>query len=136
MSKTTSFALGDHFNQFLTEQIATGRYGSATEGIRAGLRLLEEREAALEELRAEIRKGEESGVAEGFDIDVFFDQMMAGDAARGWTSRPLHRPIFERFTAIPSSNGAAQGRAFMLTRYRRGCASCPSAKPLAPTPTT
>ncbi len=81
MSKTTSFALGDHFTRFLTEQIATGRYGSASEVIRAGLRLLEEREAALEELRAEIRKGDESGVAEDFDIDTFFDQMMAGDAA-------------------------------------------------------
>lgn len=61
MSKTTSVALGDHFTGFIADQVATGRYASASEVVRAGLRLLEERERALEELRAEIRKGEESG---------------------------------------------------------------------------
>jgi antitoxin ParD1/3/4 len=71
MSKTTSIALGDHFTTFLAEQVATGRYGSASEVVRAGLRLLEEREAALADLRAEIDKGLASGVAEGFDVDIW-----------------------------------------------------------------
>ena len=61
MSKNTSVILGDHFTSFLAGQVASGRYGSASEVVRAGLRLLEEREAALAELRAELVKGEESG---------------------------------------------------------------------------
>ena len=81
MTKNTSIALSDHFAEFLNEQVATGRYGSASEVVRAGLRLLEEREAALADLRAEIAKGEASGVAEGFDVDDWFDKVIAGDAA-------------------------------------------------------
>jgi antitoxin ParD1/3/4 len=81
MTKNTSIALSDHFAEFLTEQVASGHYGSASEVVRAGLRLLEEREAALADLRAEIAKGEASGVAEGFDVDDWFDKVIAGDAA-------------------------------------------------------
>ena len=81
MTRNTSIALSDHFAEFLTEQVASGRYGSASEVVRAGLRLLEEREAALADLRAEIAKGEASGVAEGFDVDDWFDKVIAGDAA-------------------------------------------------------
>jgi antitoxin ParD1/3/4 len=81
MTKNASIALSDHFAEFLTEQVASGRYGSASEVVRAGLRLLEEREAALADLRAEIAKGEASGVAEGFDVDDWFDKVIAGDAA-------------------------------------------------------
>jgi antitoxin ParD1/3/4 len=71
MSKTTSVALGDHFTSFVARQVATDRYASASEVVRAGLRLLEEREARLEALRAEIRKGEESGWIEDFDMDAW-----------------------------------------------------------------
>lgn len=71
MSKNTSVVLGDHFTGFLAEQVASGRYGSASEVVRAGLRLLEEREAALVELRAEITKGEASGPAVEFDFDAW-----------------------------------------------------------------
>lgn len=81
MAKTTSVALGAHFTEFLSEQVASGRYGSASEVIRAGLRLLEEREARLEELRAEIRKGEESGWVEDFDFDAWLEQKRREHAA-------------------------------------------------------
>ena len=81
MGKNTSIALGDHFAEFLAAQVATGRYGSASEVIRAGLRLLEEREAKLAELRAEIDKGDASGIAEDLDFDRLFSDMVSGDAA-------------------------------------------------------
>ena len=81
MSKTTSIALGDHFTSFLAEQVATGRYGSASEVVRAGLRLLQEREAALTELRAEIDKGLASGIAEGFDLRAWIAKKRAEHSA-------------------------------------------------------
>ncbi len=81
MPKNTSVALGDHFTRFVTEQVATGRYGSASEVMRAGLRLLEDQEARLSELREELRKGEESGWQEDFDIDEFVTELLAKHAS-------------------------------------------------------
>jgi antitoxin ParD1/3/4 len=61
MSKTTSINLGDHFEGFIDQQIASGRYGSASEVVRASLRLLEEREQKIEGLRRALIDGERSG---------------------------------------------------------------------------
>ena len=71
MAKNTSITLGEHFAEFVEEQISQGRYGSASEVVRAGLRLLEEREAKLRALRAAIVEGLESGPAEPFDVEAF-----------------------------------------------------------------
>lgn len=64
MAKNTSITLGEHFDGFITKQINTGRYGSASEVIRAGLRKLEDEERQLETLRTLIEEGRASGVAE------------------------------------------------------------------------
>lgn len=65
--KTTSVALGAYFENFIQSRIAQGRYNNASEVIRAGLRLLEENESRLLELKAAINEGIESGVAADFN---------------------------------------------------------------------
>ena len=64
MQKNTSVTLGPHFEQFIAQQIAEGRFGSASEVIRAGLRVLEEQETRLKTLRRALKEGEESGRAD------------------------------------------------------------------------
>jgi antitoxin ParD1/3/4 len=64
MQKNTRITLGAHYEQFLSQQIAEGRYGSISEAIRAGLRLLEEQEAKLSTLRRALELGENSGSAD------------------------------------------------------------------------
>jgi antitoxin ParD1/3/4 len=71
MSKNTSLSLGDHFTSFVEEQLAQGRYGSASEVVRAGLRLLEEHETRLRALRNALVTGEDSGRSRVFDVERF-----------------------------------------------------------------
>lgn len=71
MATNTSVALGDHFREFAQRKVREGRYGSTSEVIRAGLRLLEEEEQRLEFLRKAIQDGIDSGPPEPFDFDEF-----------------------------------------------------------------
>jgi antitoxin ParD1/3/4 len=71
MTKNTSISLGEHFSSFVDRQLAAGRYGSASEVVRAGLRLLEEHEIRLAALRAALIEGEQSGPSQPFDFDDF-----------------------------------------------------------------
>lgn len=75
MSKNTSIALGEHFTSFIDERVSAGRYGSASEMVRAGLRILEVEERKLEILQAAIDKGLESGIVENFDMAEFQREM-------------------------------------------------------------
>lgn len=65
--KTTSVALGAYFENFIRTKIEQGRYNNASEVIRAGLRLLEENEKDLQELKMAIDDGMNSGVATDFN---------------------------------------------------------------------
>ena len=71
MAKNTSVIIGDHFTDFIEQKVKDGRYGSASDVVRAGLRLLEEHEAKIEALRAALIEGENSGPATPFDFDAF-----------------------------------------------------------------
>ena len=61
----SSYVVGQHFEQFIRQQLDAGRYASASEVIRDGLRLLETRqrlqEIEIEEYREKIREGIASG---------------------------------------------------------------------------
>lgn len=71
MAKNTSMSLGDHFAGFIDTQVQTGRYGSASDVVRAGLRLLEEHENKVKALRDALIAGEQSGEPQPFDFEGF-----------------------------------------------------------------
>jgi antitoxin ParD1/3/4 len=68
MARNTSISLGSHFDEFISQQLAEGRYGSASEVIRTGLRLLEEREEKVRAVRKALQEGEASGF-ENYALD-------------------------------------------------------------------
>lgn len=67
MGKNTSISLGNHFESFVEHSVNQGRFGNASEVIRAGLRLLEEEEGRLLALKNAVHEGLESGIAKKFD---------------------------------------------------------------------
>ena len=75
MSKNTSVALSDHLHGFVERKIKEGRFGNASEVVRAGLRLLEEQETKLEALRAAIREGLASGPSQPFDVEELLTEL-------------------------------------------------------------
>lgn len=70
MAKNTSMLLGDHFASFIGTQVQTGRYSSASDVVRAGLRLLEEREAKVKALQDALIIGEQSGKPRPLDFEA------------------------------------------------------------------
>jgi antitoxin ParD1/3/4 len=77
MAKNTSISLGDHFSGFIAEQIEAGRYGNASEVVRAGLRLLEDNESKLAVLRRALVEGELSGRA-AYSLEALVAELDAG----------------------------------------------------------
>ena len=75
MAKNTSFALGDHFAGFVEAQVEAGRFGSVSEVVRAGLRLLEEHEAKVRALNEALVAGQESGEPQAFNSGAFLKRM-------------------------------------------------------------
>ena len=68
MSRNTSIIIGTAYDKFIKSKIRNGRFGSASEAVRAGLRLLEEQELNIERLRSATKEGEASGPATSFNI--------------------------------------------------------------------
>jgi antitoxin ParD1/3/4 len=79
MARNTSISLGDHFAGFVDAQVRTGRYGSASDVVRAGLRLLEEHDARVRALEAALIAGEESGEPKPLDFDDFIARKLGAE---------------------------------------------------------
>ncbi|MCU0370091.1 MAG: type II toxin-antitoxin system ParD family antitoxin [Bacteroidales bacterium] len=77
MSKNTSISLGDHFESFISNKIESGRYQSASEIIRAGLRLLEHEERKIEALKSALELGETSGIVQDFSAPEHLESIHA-----------------------------------------------------------
>jgi len=75
--KTTSVALGPHFEEFIQASIQSGRYNNASEVLRSGLRLLELQEQQMAVLRSAVQAGLNSGVVEDFDAASYLQDMKA-----------------------------------------------------------
>lgn len=74
MAKNTSITLGEHFDGFISQQVAAGRYASASEVVRAALRLFEDNERKVATLRRLLEEGENSGTAE-YSLDALMDEL-------------------------------------------------------------
>lgn len=67
-------SLGARWEHFVEQAVKAGRYGSASEVVREGLRLVEEREAKLRALRATL----ETSIAAGGEVsDAELDEALA-----------------------------------------------------------
>jgi antitoxin ParD1/3/4 len=75
MSKNTSISLGDYFDQFIHNQIETGRYKNVSEVVRAALRLLEREEKEVTALKMFIQEGIDSGINENFDAIINLEKL-------------------------------------------------------------
>lgn len=75
--KTTSVALGPHFEDFIQASILSGRYNNASEVVRSGLRLLEDQEQKIAALRYAIEEASSSGYVEEFDFDSHLQELKA-----------------------------------------------------------
>lgn len=80
MARNTSISIGDHFIEFIDAQVASGRYGSASDVVRAGLRMLESHESQVRALQAALKAGEDSGASVPFDAESFLERMRASHA--------------------------------------------------------
>ena len=75
MSRNTSISIGEYFDSFIQNRISVGRYKNASEGVRAGLRLLEEEENRLVALKEAIQEGIESGIDYNFNPESHLEEL-------------------------------------------------------------
>ena len=75
MAKNTSILLGDYFEKFINSQVHTGKFSSASEVVRAALRLFEQEETKKSELIKELEAGEKSGFVENFEPKQFLQKL-------------------------------------------------------------
>ncbi len=74
---TTSISLGEHWEVFIKNEIATGRYGSTSEVIRDALRGLEERKGRLAALRSHLAEGAKEAKNGEFVTDYSIEEVIS-----------------------------------------------------------
>ena len=77
MARTTTVALGPHYENFIQSTISSGRFNNTSEVVRAALRLLEDDEVRWAALRAAIDEGESSPDVIDFDRNSFLAELKA-----------------------------------------------------------
>ncbi|UPQ77685.1 type II toxin-antitoxin system ParD family antitoxin [Flavobacterium azooxidireducens] len=77
MAKNTSILLGEHFENFINEQIASGKYSSVSEVVRTALRFFEQEENKTKSLINELKVGEKSKKIKDFDRNKNLEQLNA-----------------------------------------------------------
>lgn len=82
MAKNTSILLGEYFDHFINQQVQSGKFSSASEVVRAALRLFEFEETKKDELIKELKKGEKSGFVKKFDSDTFIKNLHKKHSAK------------------------------------------------------
>lgn len=75
MAKNTSILLGDYFDAFINKQVKSGKFSSASEVVRAALRMFEHEETKKAELINELKRGEKSGFIEKFNRESFLKNL-------------------------------------------------------------
>jgi antitoxin ParD1/3/4 len=75
MAKNTSILLGDYFDNFINQQVKSGKFSTASEVMRAALRLFEYEQSKKAEIIKELKKGEKSGFVKDFDRAVFLENI-------------------------------------------------------------
>ena len=75
MGRNTSILLGEHFEKFISTEVSSGRYSSASEVIRTALRLLETEESKKNDLSKALAKGEKSGFEKDFDHKAYLKKL-------------------------------------------------------------
>jgi antitoxin ParD1/3/4 len=75
MAKNTSISLGDYFEKYINKQVNSGKFSSASEVIKAALRLFEFEEGKKSQLIKELKKGERSGFVSGFNREDFLNEL-------------------------------------------------------------
>ncbi len=75
MAKNTSILLGDYFDNFINQQIKTGKFSSTSEVVRAALRMFEYEESKKTKLISELKKGEKSGFVKNFNRKTFLNDL-------------------------------------------------------------
>lgn len=84
MARTMTVDLGDELREFVESLIATGDYRTQSEVVRDSLRLLREQQAQsrLNQLRALLAGGLESGEAKKWEQDAFLRNIKARVATK------------------------------------------------------